>query len=61
VFQELITYSQALTIADGCVPFTAIGGAVPQKIAASCRSDNRTNFSKARLKVALVNPRQRLV
>jgi 2-haloacid dehalogenase len=32
-FQELITYSQALTIADFYVPFTDIGGAVLQKIA----------------------------
>jgi 2-haloacid dehalogenase len=32
-FQELITYSQALTIADIYVPFTDIGGAVLQKIA----------------------------
>jgi 2-haloacid dehalogenase len=34
-FQELITYSQALTIADVYVPFTDIGGAVLDKIAAS--------------------------
>jgi 2-haloacid dehalogenase len=33
-FQELITYSQALTIADVYVPFTDIGGAVLEKIAA---------------------------
>jgi 2-haloacid dehalogenase len=33
-FQELITYSQALTIADVYVPFTDIGAAVLQKIAA---------------------------
>jgi 2-haloacid dehalogenase len=32
-FQELITYSQALTIADVYVPFTDIGGAVLEKIA----------------------------
>jgi 2-haloacid dehalogenase len=32
-FQEVITYSQALTIADIYVPFTDIGGAVLQKIA----------------------------
>jgi 2-haloacid dehalogenase len=34
-FQELITYSQALTIADVYVPFTDIGGAVLDKIAAA--------------------------
>jgi 2-haloacid dehalogenase len=34
-FRELITYSQALTIADVYVPFTDIGGAVLQKIAVS--------------------------
>lgn len=34
-FRELITYSQALTIADVYVPFTDIGGAVLDKIAAS--------------------------
>jgi 2-haloacid dehalogenase len=33
-FQELITYSQALTIADVYVPFTDIGGAALEKIAA---------------------------
>jgi 2-haloacid dehalogenase len=33
-FQELITYSQALTIADVYAPFTDIGGAVLDKIAA---------------------------
>jgi 2-haloacid dehalogenase len=33
-FQELIIYSQALTIADVYVPFTDIGGAVLEKIAA---------------------------
>jgi 2-haloacid dehalogenase len=33
-FQELITYSQALTIADVYVPFTDIGGAVLEKMAA---------------------------
>ena len=33
-FRELITYSQALTIANVYVPFTAIGGAVLAKIAA---------------------------
>ena len=33
-FRELITYSQALTIADVYVPFTEIGGAVLDKIAA---------------------------
>jgi 2-haloacid dehalogenase len=32
-FQELTTYSQALTIADVYVPFTDIGGAVLEKIA----------------------------
>jgi 2-haloacid dehalogenase len=32
-FRELITYSQALTIADAYVPFTDIGGAVLQKFA----------------------------
>jgi 2-haloacid dehalogenase len=31
--RELITYSQALTIADVYVPFTEIGGAVLDKIA----------------------------
>jgi 2-haloacid dehalogenase len=34
-FQELITYSQALTIANVYVPFTDIGGAVLDKIAAA--------------------------
>jgi len=34
-FRELITYSQALTIADVYVPFTDIGSAVLDKIAAS--------------------------
>jgi 2-haloacid dehalogenase len=34
-FKELITYSQALTIADVYVPFTDIGGAVLDKIAAA--------------------------
>jgi 2-haloacid dehalogenase len=34
-FQELIIYSQALTIADVYVPFTDIGGAVLDKIAAA--------------------------
>jgi len=34
-FQELITYSQALTIADVYVPFTDIDGAVLDKIAAA--------------------------
>jgi len=34
-FRELITYSQALTIADVYVPFTDIGGAVLEKIASS--------------------------
>ena len=34
-FRELITYSQALTISDIYVPFTDIGGAVLQKIAAA--------------------------
>jgi 2-haloacid dehalogenase len=34
-FRELITYSQALTIADVYVPFTDIGGAVLEKIAAA--------------------------
>jgi 2-haloacid dehalogenase len=34
-FRELITYSQALTIADVYVPFTDIGGAVLDNIAAS--------------------------
>ena len=33
-FQELITYSHALTLADVYVPFTDIGGAVLEKIAA---------------------------
>ena len=33
-FRELITYSQALTIADVYAPFTDIGGAVLEKIAA---------------------------
>src|ERR1700744_113835 len=33
-FRELITYSQALTIADVYVPFTDIGGAVLDKMAA---------------------------
>ena len=33
-FRELITYSQALTIANVYVPFTDIGGAVLEKIAA---------------------------
>jgi hypothetical protein len=33
-FRELITYSQALTIVDVYVPFTDIGGAVLEKIAA---------------------------
>jgi 2-haloacid dehalogenase len=33
-FRELITYSQALTIADVYVPFADIGGAVLEKIAA---------------------------
>ena len=33
-FQELITYSQALTIAGVYVPFTDIGGAILDKIAA---------------------------
>jgi 2-haloacid dehalogenase len=33
-FQDLITYSQALTIADVYVPFTDIGGAVLEMIAA---------------------------
>ena len=33
-FRELIVYSQALTIADVYVPFTDIGGAVLEKIAA---------------------------
>jgi 2-haloacid dehalogenase len=33
-FRELITYSQALTIADVYVPFTDIGSAVLDKIAA---------------------------
>ena len=32
-FQELILYSQALTIANVYVPFTDIGGVVPDKIA----------------------------
>src|SRR5262245_14379915 len=32
-FRELITYSQALTIADVYVPFTDIGGAVLDKLA----------------------------
>lgn len=32
-FQELITYSQALTIADAYVPFTGIGAAVLEKLA----------------------------
>ena len=35
LFRELITYSQALTIADVYVPFTDIGGAVLEKIAAA--------------------------
>jgi 2-haloacid dehalogenase len=34
-FQDLIIYSQALTIADVYVPFTDIGGAVLEKIAES--------------------------
>ena len=34
-FRELITYSQALTIADVYVPFTDISGAVLDKIASS--------------------------
>jgi 2-haloacid dehalogenase len=34
-FRELITYSQALTIAGVYVPFTDIGGAVLEKIASS--------------------------
>src|SRR5580658_9349800 len=34
-FRELITYSQALTIADVYVPFTDIGSAVLEKIAAT--------------------------
>jgi 2-haloacid dehalogenase len=33
-FQELITYSQALTISDVYVPFTDIGGAILDKMAA---------------------------
>jgi hypothetical protein len=37
-FRELITYSQALTIADVYVPFTDIGGAVLEKIAAPTRA-----------------------
>jgi 2-haloacid dehalogenase len=36
-FRELITYSQALTIANVYVPFTDIGGAVLEKIAAPRR------------------------
>jgi 2-haloacid dehalogenase len=36
-FQELITYSQALTIADVYVPFTDIGSAVLEKMAAPRR------------------------